>query len=417
MEGYILKSGIILASFYAIYWMLVRHHYRFNSNRIIILFSVLVSAILPVLSFDLIQSGIYPMVQTLEPIIISSIDNPMNFNASSNSYSIFSIVYIMGLVVVSIRSLAGVATLVYLYWRFPKKNYHGFKAVIIQGNQSPFTFFNILFINANDFKKDKVDELIAHEEVHRNQFHSIDLILMEILTVIHWFNPFIWLFKHDLKSEHEFKADEKVIEKGFDTTRYQKLLLQSNEGIALYLANNFNYSILKKRLKMMNNKRSNRAMELKYLIAAPTLLIGTMVLFLNFQLNDQIQGNVDILPVYKTGTDALYKTLQKNILYPKEAREENVQGKVFVSFTVNKKGEIEQIKAEDSKYNLIQEMVVVGYSEKNTPAEIKNDLSIIQKECERVIALLDDFNPGQKDGKPVDTKMTIPVTFKLGQRD
>lgn len=413
MESYFLKSGIILVCFYVIYWLLVRHNHQFNLNRIIVLFSVIVSACLPLISFDLFKIEGSQLAHNLQPIIISSIENPLIFDASHNSYSIFSIVYIMGLLVVSIRSLTGVATLVYFYWRYPKKRYYGFNAVIIRGNNSPFTFFNILFINAEDFKKDKVDELLIHEQAHRDQFHSFDLILMEIFAAVFWFNPFIWLFKYDLKSEHEFKADEQVIKKGYDKSGYQTLLLKSHEGIALYLANNFNYSILKKRLIMMTKQNSNHLLRINYVLALPVFLATTMILFFNFQLEGQISATPDVMPEYKSGNAAFHFAIQKEIRYPLEARENNIQGTVYISFTVNKNGAIEDIKAEDEKYHLLSEIVVVGYANQGTPDKVSNELSILEKEGERVIALLEEFKPGQKDSKPINTRVTLPITFKI----
>lgn len=413
MESYLLKSGIILLCFYTVYWFLVRHNHYFNFNRFVILSSALVSALLPLITLDLLNVTNNQVATYFQPIIISSFDNTTAFEASVNSYSIYSIVYIIGLLVLSTRSLSGVATLVYLYWRFPKKRYYGFKAVIIDGNQSPFTLFNILFINVSDFNRGKVDELIVHEQAHRDQFHSIDLIILEILTIIHWFNPFIWLFKHDLKSEHEFKADEQVIKRGFNKTRYQHLLLQSNEGIALYLANNFNYSILKKRLKMITSKKSNRKIKFNYVMAPVLLVISATVLFFNFQLNRPESSSLEELPVYVEGNSAMYNTVGSKIKYPLEARKNNIQGTVYVSFTVSKKGKIKEIKSESTKYNLLEEIVVVGYTDNANSQAAGKDLSVLETETERIIALLGDFTPGKKDGKAVSVRMTLPVTFKI----
>lgn len=413
MESYLLQSGISLACFYIVYYLLVRHHQKFNLNRIFILLAILISGIIPFLDFQLFGIDQYQITSTMKPIVISSIDNQNIFNSTKTSTSIFSIVYIIGLLIFFIRSVTGIATLFYYYWRFPRKNYHGFTAVVLTGNQSPFTFFNLLFINQSDFEKTNIDEMIVHENVHRMHYHGIDLILMEVLSIVHWFNPFIWLIKKDLKSEHEFLADEQVIKKGFNIVRYQSLLLKSHEGLALYMTNSFNYSILKKRFIMMKKQKSNRKLNWNYTIALPTFLVVAMILFFNFQSGGQINATPDILPEYKTGNSAFYKVLQKSIKYPKEARKNNVQGTVYISFTINKNGKIEDIKAEDVKYNLFEEIVVVGYGQENVQGEISNELSILQREGERVIALIGEFNPGIENDKPVRTRMTIPITFKL----
>jgi len=411
METYFFKSGLALVCFYMIYWLSVRHNSWFTLNRFVILISVLIASLFPFISIDLITNN--QVSQTLEPFIVTGMNKVPFIQPTENSISIFSIVYIIGLIVFAIRSITGLATLFFMYRRSPKVDYHGFKVVLISGNQSPFTFFNLLFISKTDFDCAKMDELIIHEKVHQNQWHSIDLVMMEILTAIHWFNPAIWLFKRDLKSEHEFFADEQVIRKGIDLNRYQKLLLQSNEGLSMYLANYFNYSILKKRLKMMNIKKSKKLASIKYLFAAPLMVFTLTMLLFSFQINRQTVMTPDVMPEYVDGNEIMYKTIQRYIKYPQEARKKNIQGLVFVSFTVTKKGKVIDIKAADNQFNLLKEIVVIGYSDNGTSTTKNADLSVIQEECERVIGLLGDFNPGKKDGKLTDVRMTLPMTFKI----
>jgi len=412
MEAYLLQSGVYLACFYTIYLILIRFRDNFNMNRKFILAGLIISSLLPFLDFQLFGSSQEQLGLALDPILFYSSENQGLSAVSKSSFSIFSIVYIIGLLVLSIRSITGLATLAFIYRRSQKIKYHGFTAVILSGNQSPFTFFNLLFINRSDYEQRKIDELIAHENVHRDQFHSIDLIITELFTIVHWFNPFAWLIKKDLKSEHEFYADEQVINQGFDKTGYQALLLKSHEGMAMYLTNNFNYSILKKRLVMMKKQKSNR-LNFNYILAVPALLLVTSILFVNFKLNEQSYAVPDVMPSYKAGEKALYGTFQKAIKYPLEARAKNEQGTVFVSFTVTKDGKVKNIKAEDKKYNMLQEVFVVGYAADNATEEISGNLDILKKESERVAALLGEFKPGTKNDKAVDTRMTLPITFNI----
>jgi hypothetical protein len=408
-----IQTGISLICCYIIYWCLVRHRQNYFLNRIFILASIIISGLLPFLDFPYFSYGDLGIIDSLEPVIIPGMENRFRNVPKSFSFSIYSIVYIVGMLVVAGRSIAGLATLFLLYRRSPKKNYHGFTAVILRGNQSPFTFFNLLFINENDFEKETNEELIFHEKVHRDQGHTIDLVIMEIFTIVQWFNPFVWLFKRDLKSEHEFMADELVIKKGFNKSRYQYLLLQSHEGMAPYLANSFNNSVLKKRLIMMKKQKSTRRIQMNYALAMPALLLTTMILFFNFQLNGQITASPDVLPSYLEGEEVFYKTIQKSIKYPLEARKNNVQGTVLVSFTITSEGKVEDIKASTEKFNLMSEIVVVGYMGSDAKNPVSNDLSALNNEAEQIMKLIGDFNPGEKDGKAINTRMTLPITFKL----
>jgi TonB family protein len=121
-----------------------------------------------------------------------------------------------------------------------------------------------------------------------------------------------------------------------------------------------------------------------------------------------------ILPKYQGGMEAFYKAIQKSIKYPKEARDENVQGEVKVSFTVTKDGKITDIGADGTEYILMQEIVVVGYASNQSDVALEQgDRSILEEEVARVLKEVAEFIPAEKDGEPVDVRMTLPVTFKI----
>jgi hypothetical protein len=120
------------------------------------------------------------------------------------------------------------------------------------------------------------------------------------------------------------------------------------------------------------------------------------------------------LPVYQEGDDAFYQFIQRRLKYPQEARQSNIQGKVFVAFTVTKAGEIQQIEAGDSTHTMMKEIVVTGYANaSNGSVDNVKDLSSLEIEVERVVRKLGLFTPGTKNGKPVDVRMTLPVSFKI----
>jgi len=136
------------------------------------------------------------------------------------------------------------------------------------------------------------------------------------------------------------------------------------------------------------------------------------VIIINSKNNGENQDG--LLIEYKEGMNALYRTIQKQIKYPLEARKSGLQGKVFISFNVTKDGNIEKIEASETRYTLLEEIVVVGYPTKeNNQQTGDNDLSMLEDEVVRVLKEIDKITPLTKDGKPVDTRMTLPATFKL----
>ncbi|NER12046.1 hypothetical protein GWK08_01210 [Leptobacterium flavescens] len=124
-----------------------------------------------------------------------------------------------------------------------------------------------------------MEVLIAHEQYHREQFHSVDTLLLEILTVVYWFNPAIWLFRRSIKAEHEYMVDRQVLERGFDPLDYQHLLFRTRTGVSLQLGNHFsNGGDLKKRFKMMERERNKNSFAYLRL----TLFLPVMFVILAF---------------------------------------------------------------------------------------------------------------------------------------
>jgi protein TonB len=149
--------------------------------------------------------------------------------------------------------------------------------------------------------------------------------------------------------------------------------------------------------------------------AIPVILIFIITLLISLEADGQIVENPDIMPEYKGGIANFYRTLQKNIKYPDEARKTNAQGKVFISFTVNSKGKIVDIEAGKDTVNLMEEIVVVGYFYTGIQSVPNQDLSVLEKESKRALQILHKFNPATKDGIPVDTRLTLPIRFKLAR--
>ncbi len=136
---------------------------------------------------------------------------------------------------------------------------------------SPFSFGNAIYINTSQHSEKEKEEIILHEYVHIRQRHTIDILLAELMTIFNWFNPFAWLMRYSIRQNLEFIADRQVVENGFDKKDYQYHLLKVVGQAQYRLANNFNFSSLKKRIAMMNRVRSARVNLLKFLFILPLL--------------------------------------------------------------------------------------------------------------------------------------------------
>lgn len=277
----------------------------------------------------------------------------------------------------------------------------GHKTILLDEGHSPFSFFNTIFLPKGNLTDPALSTLILHEEAHIKSLHSLDIILFEAITILQWFNPFVWLMKKELLAQHEFIADTEVINKGTDSGEYKTTLLAfalSPGGNSM--TNNFN-SLLKRRLEMLAKEKSPRNAKLKFLLSIPLMLL--VIIFFGMTnggrdlstftekslQEEQPFTFADEMPTYPGGTDGLMRFISGNVVYPKAAKKAGTQGKVMLSFIVEKDGSLSNIKVEKGIGNGCDEEAV------------------------RVTKLMGKWNPGKQKGKPVRVKMVLPYQFKL----
>jgi len=418
-EIYLLKSTSLLSMFYIAYWFTIRNGSYYSWNRIFLMFSLVISFLFPMLNFlpHDIASNTYNFI--LEPLVVNTNFIPAKATSTSNTLSILTIIYIGGATYFCLRFLSNIARIYYLYFRFPKYQFNEFKAVILDNDHAPFTFFNLLFISNSDYESGNIDEIIVHEKAHRDEYHSFDIILLEIITIIQWFNPFVWLFRFSLKSEHEFIADNKVLKEGFDKFKYQKLLFEKSLGITtLNLTNNLNYSLLKKRLKMMT-KKSNSIIKIKYLLSMPAMILILILFAVNlnsYGQKEEINTEVDVMAEYiDGGIIGMRKFVQRNIFYPRSAIKDNISAIIYVQFDIDDQGNVTNVKINrnDIRNNEVDEVIVTAFQIKNKVETNSKSLASIEAEAIRVITSLKGFTPAQKDGKSVKYQFTFPINFQI----
>lgn len=157
----------------------------------------------------------------------------------------------------------------------------------------PFSFGNAIYINRHLHTDREWADIILHEYVHVRQRHTIDILVGELLCVVNWYNPFAWLIRHSIRQNLEFIADSKVLEEGLDKKSYQYHLLKVVGAPAYRLANNFNFSSLKKRIIMMNSIKSTRLHLVKFLFIFPLLAVLLVAFRGQHTLNDKIISNTN----------------------------------------------------------------------------------------------------------------------------
>lgn len=147
--------------------------------------------------------------------------------------------------------------------------------VLLEEEVIPHTFWNFIFVNQKKYDRHKIPpEVFEHERAHARQRHTVDILFVEILQVVFWFNPLIYIVKHFIKMNHEFLADRAVLQKGIQTSAYQQILLTfSSDALTNNLANSINYSLIKKRFTVMKTHTTKKAIWARSLLLLPLLAL------------------------------------------------------------------------------------------------------------------------------------------------
>jgi TonB family protein len=299
---YLVEANIYLSVFYLFYCLLLNKETHYTLNRIYLLSSCALSFIIPLIQIGRLKpvevaaqvstttvttQVVYtlPGNQTVSPIM----DNPLTLQ----DWLFYA--YLAGAVVL----FAVLGIKLYKLWLLsrakPTAEQGGYKLIYMDGSNSAFSFFNFLFMGTS---VPKADTIIRHELVHIRQIHSADIILLEVVKIINWFNPLIYLLQQSLKTVHEYIADELTAADEADTLVYSTFLVNNAYGVSgSHITNSFfNYNLLKKRIMMLHQQRSGGLARLKYLLAAPLCAALLCVSTLSFS---KTYGWVDLAPAHE----------------------------------------------------------------------------------------------------------------------
>lgn len=291
---YLIKSSFSIALLYCIFRFTMRNDKNHWLNRFLLLGILALSAIIPFLDIQLFykEAVIQPLetvrqfVSTpvfLESPPIESTPEHVHTAESGTGFSInpWIMGYFLAIIFLLSRLLLGIIQIIGMI-RKAKKLYHPANSTtrlkpiilaIVKELIQPFSFLNRIVLSDKDFTENK-DIVIAHEHAHIKHLHAIDLMVCEFFTALHFFNPFMWMLRHDLKLIHEYQADQAVLNIGIDAKKYQLLVLQKSVGERRFaMANQFTQKPILKRLKMMQTKNRKHWAALKLILFVPMLIV------------------------------------------------------------------------------------------------------------------------------------------------
>ncbi len=278
METYVLKFSACLLIFWLVYILVLERQKMHRFKRFYLLGSFVVALIIPLLT---ITYYIEPIAQNLEvasvyiPIESSLVEIPVEETPVISLKSILWFIYGLGVLLFGIRFIVNLAKLYRNISENESIASRSFIYVLLKEYRIPHSFFKYIFLNQAKFENDTIPkEVLLHEETHAKQLHSLDVIILELLQIVFWFHPLIYVLKHHVKLNHEFLADQAVLNDGIEPKTYQNILLQFSSNTQDYqLSSAINYSSFKKRFTVMKTQTSKTKIWLSTLLLLPIIAI------------------------------------------------------------------------------------------------------------------------------------------------
>ena len=266
---FLLKFTVVLSLFYVFYKIFLQNETFFKSIRVYFLIGFVSAIAIP---FIVIKKYIEAV-----PIQISNINFTNTASTLPNSsfdwMQIIAIIYFIGVVFFSIRFIAQLSSLLLFLYQHPKTKNGNYLMVKTEKNKTPFSFFNYIVYNSNQFNELELKQIISHEKIHAIQFHSLDTILSQLALILNWFNPFIWLYSKEVQKNLEYIADDYAQNITQEKKKYQHLLLKTvSPNYQMALTSNFYNSLIKNRINMLQKNRSNKTMYFKFVLIIPLLV-------------------------------------------------------------------------------------------------------------------------------------------------
>ena len=315
---YIIKVSVVQSVFFVFYLVFLKKRTALLHQRIFLIASLIFSFIIPFIRITYLKDSIdiphhlLKFSETFNEYFIQRVNTAYDHSSGVSWLKILSLIYLTGMMISVYRFLASVISLFHIIRQGTIYRHNHFKLVYIDEAISPFSFLHFIMISKAFYSDAELKNIIAHENVHIKQLHSFDIILIETIKVLTWFNPLINHVKRSVKAIHEYIADRCVIESGTDPLEYQMLLIRQNFNHKIQnLTSHLNVSLIKKRIMMLTNNQKTMTRNHRYFLTIPLLVIMLMA----FSYKNIISDNVI------TGSSALLQSENRPCISPVEKDE------------------------------------------------------------------------------------------------
>lgn len=400
------KVAVLILAFYICYRLLLSKETFHRVNRLVLLGTAVLSFLLPLCVITMHETVAAPRPEvTFGELGLAAVEEQQPIWW----HYLLPVLFVTGAAITlghTLASLVSVLRLIRTSEQHPEDD--GTVVCVTDRRVSPFSWMHYIVMNREDYEA-RDAAILAHERGHIRLRHSWDLLLVDTLTALQWFNLAMWMLRQDLRAIHEYEADGAVLSQGFNARQYQYLLITKAASIGGYsIANGISHSTLKNRIHMMLHKETKRSHLVKLLALLP--IVGT-ALALNAETVTDYQYDtpqkkqiikedkqnakskpfdvVEQMPQFPGGMKELMTFLSQNVRYPEAAHKAGQQGRVIANFVVEKDGSITEA------------------------CVVKSVSPELDAEALRVISSMPNWIPGMQNGEAVRVKYTVPITFRL----
>ena len=419
---YLIFASAGISLFYVSYLLLLRKKDDFKLLRIYLMGSVLLSLLIPLTNFK-INTGISFLENEPEQVIIhySSSGNALANDNITDQTGIWKNVtdwfsqlsdlnwgtliinlYLIVCLFLLLRIVLQIILLINQYLKSTKIKHDDCILLYNDRFSNTFSFFKWIFIQRSQ-ETDDLNQMITHEKIHVSQFHSLDLLVMELLTAVMWFNPLIWMMKNSVQLVHEYLADEGALNSGIDPLRYRVLLLnQVTEEKLICLSSSFSsarlpgkYSLIKKRIIMMTNKKISSKTKSGLLTLIP---VSAFLLILTGSVNASLVRDAkDVNLTDKAAIQNISEAPANNLIDTEETLTDTVKTKRIAKVIVKENSnDTKKTKAQD-----MNDVRVIGYADKSDARSLKRALDNSTLYTEGDTLIIVSKEKSEEDLKPI----------------
>jgi len=275
---YLIKINVALIVFCLGYYLVLRHLTFYTLNRIYLIVAILFSSLYPAIN---ISNFLNQHQQIARPVQVAVINWQQPVQAMANTHNYWywlQIIFWLGAFALTIRLIIQLLSLYRLHKQSVRVKLQEYEVCTIDRDINPFSFWQNIYINPAKHAGHELKAILKHEHLHVKQWHTLDILLGELSTIFYWFNPGVWLIKKAIKENLEFITDQHILNQGIDSKSYQYSLLKVNFGAQNNaIVNHFNISTIKKRIIMMNAKKSAKVNITRYLLLVPAAMLLLLI--------------------------------------------------------------------------------------------------------------------------------------------